>query len=122
MAPPLHILVTDINHHVRALLKREFQKEGHTVYLAKNGNEAKQIVFGPNPLDLIILDPELPELSGRSLFTDVLNRIPPVQVIVHTYEEFFSVLAAGRNIHFVEKNAASIGPLLEKIHECSGSV
>lgn len=115
MSTPLHILVTDVNSHVRDLLKREFQQDGYTVYLAKNGAEARQVLFGPDPLDLIVLDPELPAVPGRSLLRLIQDRIPPVRVIVHTYPEFADVLEEGSNVEFVEKSAASIRPLRDMI-------
>lgn len=111
MPLPLHILVTDVNHHVRDFLKREFQKEGYTVYLARNGDEARHVMCGSGPLDLIVLDPELPVVSGPPLLRLIRERNPGVQVIVHTYPEFAGSLEQGEAVHFVEKSAASIGPL-----------
>ncbi|MFH1154019.1 MAG: response regulator [Pseudomonadota bacterium] len=119
MSTPLHILVTDVNHHVRDLLKREFQKEGYTVYLAKNGDEAQRVLSGPDPLDFVVLDPELPGESGSLLLRLIQDASPRVQIIVHTYPEFAGTLKPCPNVCFVEKSAASIGPIKEVIRRLS---
>ena len=112
---PFHILVTDTNHHVRTLLKRELKQEGDIIYTASNKQEAHKYLYGPNHLDIIILDPELPDFFGRSLLKEILDRIPPVQIIVHTFKEFFNELPLDENIHLVEKSAVSIAPLKQMI-------
>lgn len=112
---PLHILVTDTNLHVRNLLKRELQKDGHIVYLAKNKKEAHCYIYGSNKLDIIILDPELPDFFGQSFLEEIQNKIPPIKIIIHTFMEFFNDLKLDDRIHFVEKTAVSIGPLKKEI-------
>jgi DNA-binding response OmpR family regulator len=119
MSTPLHILVTDVNHHVRDLLKREFQKEGHRVYLARNQAEARNLLDGPAPLDVVVLDPELPELSGAALVKLIRGRLTPVRIIVHAYPEFFDVIGTGPDVCYVEKSAVSIGPLKERVRHLS---
>ncbi|MBI9089984.1 MAG: response regulator [Desulfobacterium sp.] len=112
---PFHILVTDTNHHVRTLLKRELQQEGNIIYTASNKKQAHNYIYGPNHLDIIILDPELPDFFGRSLLKQILDRVPPVHIIIHTFKEFFNELPLDENIHLVEKSAVSIAPLKQMI-------
>lgn len=114
-----HIMVTDINHHIRDLLKRELEKEGYTVFCVKSGIDAYRSLCDSRMIDLIILDPELLYPYGHSLFADVLSNNPSLQIIIHTYHEFTNGLKTGNNIHIVEKNATSINPLKEKIRACS---
>jgi len=117
MINSLHILVTDFNHNLRNFLKRELTREGFVVYTAKSSKEAQNYIYGPNPLDLVIFDPQLKDLMGLSLFKSIQDRIPPVPVIVHTYRDFFSDLAKEENVYCVEKNTWSLEPLKNKIFE-----
>lgn len=112
---PFHILVTDTNLHVRNLLKRELQQDGHTIYMAKNKKEVHDHIHGTNKLDIIILDPEVPDLLDKSLLDEIHDRVPQVKIIIHTFIEFFNDLGLDENIHFVEKSAISIGPLKKEI-------
>ena len=112
-------MVTDINPHVRDLLKRELKKEGYSVCCVKSGIDAYHSICESQMIDLIILDPELLYPYGNSLFADVLANNPSLQIIIHTYHEFTKGLKIGKNVHIVEKNATSINPLKERIHACS---
>jgi DNA-binding response OmpR family regulator len=112
-------MVTDINHNVRDLLKRELEKEGYSVFCVKSGIDAYHSICDSGMVDLIILDPELLYPYGHSLFADVLDNNPSLQIIIHAYHDFISGLQAGGNVHIVEKNAASIHSLKEKIRACS---
>jgi len=112
-------MVTDINPHVRNLLKRELKKEGYSVFCVKSGMDAYHSICDSTMMDLIILDPELLYPYGNSLFADVLTNNSSLQIIIHTYHEFTKGLKTGKNIHIIEKNATSINPLKEKIRTCS---
>lgn len=114
-----HIMVTDINHNVRDLLKRELEKEGYSVFSVKSGIDAYHLICDSAMVDLVILDPELLYPYGHSLFTDVLENNPSLQIIIHAYHDFIGGLKAGGNVHVVLKNAASIHSLKEKIRVCS---
>lgn len=117
----LNILVTDINPHVRNLLKREFTARGHTVRTAKNVAELLRSLYFYDDLDIIVLDPELPDLMDKSLFKKLKSGKSgtPVRIIVHSYKEFFKEWEKEGYFSFVEKNAVSIWPLHEKINALS---
>ena len=117
MIKPLHILITDLNHNVKNFLTRELKKEGCVIYTAENAIDAQKYIYGSNQLDIVVLDPELPNLFGQPLLDEVQDRLPPVPVIVHTYRELFDDLTKEDNMYFVEKNAKSIKLLKEKINE-----
>ena len=117
MIKPLHILITDLNHNVKNFLTRELEKEGCVIYTAENAIDAQKYIYGANQLDIVILDPELPDLFGQPLLYEVQDRLPPVPVIVHAYKELFDDLKKDDNMYFVEKNAKSIKLLKEKINE-----
>ncbi len=109
--PPLHIMVTDTNHHVRDLLKRELEKEGHAVVTVGNSIEAFHRICDSTAVDLLILDPELLYPYGHGLFACLTDNNPNLKIIVHAYSEFTSAFCSGGNVHFVEKSADSINAL-----------
>ena len=55
------ILIADRNPHIREFLRREMMAEGYRARLAKNGREVLRLVYQRGPLDLLILDPDLPD-------------------------------------------------------------
>ena len=79
------ILIADRNPHVRGFLQREMIKEGYSVRLAENAQELLKWAFQAEPLDLIIVDPDLPDAAISSLLQKLQDRIPPVPVVVHTH-------------------------------------
>jgi hypothetical protein len=112
-------MVSDTNHHVRDLLKRELEKEGYAVFCVRNGLDAYHTLCQSTLVDLMILDPELLYSYEHSLFIDVLDNNPTLQIIIHTYPDFISVLKPGSNVHLVEKSATSIPSLKKIIRACS---
>jgi DNA-binding NtrC family response regulator len=115
----MHIMVTDINHHVRDLLKRELEKEGHSVITVGNSIEAFHRICDSTAVDLLILDPELLYPYGHSLFSCLLENNPSLRIIIHAYGEFFSGMRLGGKIHFVEKAGDSISALRHTIRNLS---
>lgn len=77
------ILVADRNSRVRGLLKRELMAEGYHVQLAEDGKQVLKKVYHSDPLDLIILDPDLPDAEENILLKGLQNRIPSLPLIVH---------------------------------------
>lgn len=59
-----NILAVDDMNQIRSILRLGLKKLGYTVILAENGKEALKYAFGENPLDLIILDINMPEMDG----------------------------------------------------------
>lgn len=114
---PLHILVTDLNHHVRNLLQRELTKAGHVVYTAGNQKEIHDAVYGSSHIDLIILDPELFEIFGEPLFAELNERVKNTTIILHSFSDFLSNIDNQSNIKIVEKNERSIFSLKKIIDE-----
>jgi CheY-like chemotaxis protein len=113
-----HILVTDINHHVRNFLQRELEKEGYDVCSVKNGTMAYERIFTPAPLDLIILDPEVFHYFDQSLLEEMIRRHPSLQIIIHTYADSMGDLRSGKNMYLVEKDGHSIRAMKSIIGTC----
>ena len=109
MKQHLHILIADRNPHVRSFLKRELEAEGYRVRLAENGFQVLNLVYERVPLDLLILDPDLPDTDCTSLLEKVHDRIPPLPTIIHTFlTDYPDPREALQADVFVEKGANSV--------------
>mgnify|MGYP006312367303 CR=1 FL=1 len=109
------VLIADRNMRVREFLRREFLVEGYTVKLAKNGQQILEMVYSPDPVDLLIMDLDLPDMDGTEILSTLQYSIP---VILHTYSKENS----GRSIFpmaaaFVEKRGNSIEGLKKIVRE-----
>jgi DNA-binding NtrC family response regulator len=106
------VLITDRNPHVRCFLKRELAAEGFQVIIADNGQEILKRSFSPMPLDLVVVDPDLPDMDSGVLLQKLSGRIPPLPVVLHTLpgEENNTDDMRGM-IVFVEKGGHSIDRL-----------
>ncbi len=112
------ILIADRNRHVREFLRREMTAEGYRVRLANTCEEVLKWVFDQKPLDLLILDPDLPDASGLALLDKIEDRIPTLPVVIHTLLSDYSSDSATSNITaFVEKKGNSIKRLKEVVFE-----
>lgn len=112
------ILIADRNAHVRGFLKRELTAEGYQVRLAENGKQVLKGVFHPDPLDLIILDPDLPDSDENILLKRLQDRIPSLPIIIHAFRsdsEFHWLLTT--DAVFVEKGGKSVECLKQVVAE-----
>ena len=105
----LTILIADRNPHVREFLKREMMAEGYRVRLAKDSREVMKWVFGQAPLDLLILDLDLPDAGEVALFEQINDRIPQLPVVLHSFQaDHANYPEALITAVFVEKQGDSI--------------
>jgi len=79
------ILIADRNRHVREFLRREFMVEGFRVQVAKDGREVLSMTEGAEPPDLLILDLEMPYLSGLAILGRLRERTPLLPVVIHAF-------------------------------------
>jgi len=77
------ILVVDDEEEIRSLLADHFQREGHVVLQAADGEEALQAVRRDRP-DLVVLDVGLPRLDGIQVLRCIRREDPGVGVIMIT--------------------------------------
>ena len=118
MKKEFRILIADRNRNVRNYLQREMTSAGYRVHLAGNAREVIKWTFHHGPLDLIILDPDLPDSDASRILEDVLARIPAVPVIVHTHlSEYQRDSDVMKNVVFVEKRGISVERLKQVVHE-----
>ena len=86
----MRILIVEDNDQYRDILRDSFAVGRHTVYSARDGNKALQIL-DENPVDLVICDIEMPEMRGTE-FHDILRRDPRYQKLPFLYLTGYSDL------------------------------
>jgi len=101
------IVIADRNPHVRGFLQREMSREGYRIRLAENARDLLQWAFNQEPVDLIILDPDLPDAVDAHLLDALQERMPLVPVVIHTH--YPNALPAARPAFIpVEKGGSSV--------------
>ena len=71
------LLVADDNKVNRLLLGRGLELQGHRVAMAENGRVALEML-AREPFDLLVLDIEMPEMSGFEVLRSNLPSTPAV--------------------------------------------
>jgi DNA-binding NtrC family response regulator len=101
------IVIADRNPHVRSFLQREMSREGYRIRLAESARALLQWAFYHEPVDLIILDPDLPDAVDANLLQALKKRVPAVPVVIHThYANTF--LEKAEPFILVEKGGSSV--------------
>ena len=108
MQKVFNLLIVDRNPHIRNFLKREFQSEGYTVQLAKNSGELVDLIYGSEPIDLVIIDPVFPDVSQLNLFKSLEDRVPPLPLVIHSdLNDYLESTSQISNAAFVPKRGSS---------------
>jgi CheY-like chemotaxis protein len=118
------ILVADRNPHVRAFLGRELAAEGYEVMTAKDGRDLLRMLSSSESPHLLVLDLELPDVSGLQILMELQDRKPLLPVVIHTFRtEYADHPALKKAAAFVEKTGnhidsfnTVIGELLTKYY------
>ena len=106
------ILIADRNPHVREFLRREMTAAGYQILLADKGRDVVKRVYQNEPVDLLILDPDLPDVEESAVLKKIRNRIPSLPVVVHTFTSDYETHKDLANAAaFVEKRGSSIEKL-----------
>ncbi len=79
------ILVADDEESIRWVLSKALKKQGYTVDVAEDGNQARSMVQERH-YDLAILDIKMPGASGLEVLTFIRNERPATLVIIMTAE------------------------------------
>jgi CheY-like chemotaxis protein len=109
MARNINLLVADRNPHVRAYLDRELKAAGYGVWLVASARDLMSWLHNPEPLDLLILDPELPGLDPGMLHESLRMRRPRLKLVLHTIAaEDHSAMALPPADALVEKSGRSL--------------
>ena len=118
MKTNITLLIADRNPHVRKFLQREMTAAGYRVQLADNAHEVIKRAFSREPLDLFILDPDLPDADESKMLHHLLNRVPTLPVVVHTYaSEYGDAFKDMEELFFVEKGGSSVERLKQVVYD-----
>jgi len=110
------LLIADRNPHIRELLKREMVAEGYRVRLAENGRDVLKWSYDSDPLDFLILDPDLPDIDESALFARLADRIPALPMVIHTLRSDYTVpKRVSGTVAFVEKGGGSVEKLKQVV-------
>jgi len=122
MDKPHTILVADRNSHVREFLKRELIAEGYDIRLAKSSREILKLAYRLQPLDLIILDLDLPDIDEESLFSKLQERIPLLPIVIHSFQSDGVKNSVNyEHVVFVEKKGNSIEKMKKVVDDILSS-
>lgn len=80
------ILVADWDETDRVHMWRVLEKAGHELLFAKDGVQAMEI-WEKKPIDLVITELLMPELSGLRLIRELVERDPGVRIIAISLED-----------------------------------
>jgi DNA-binding response OmpR family regulator len=82
-ARPIRVLVVDDDAEMRVLLRRTLEFDGHHVTELDRGTHVVETLRG-TPFDLVILDKEMPGLTGMDLLPILRREFPNVPVVLVT--------------------------------------
>jgi len=103
------ILVADRNPHVRSFLQRELSTDGFHVLIAKDGREVLRLLDTADLPDLLILDIDLPHVSGLEILKKLQDQEALLPVMVHTLLKEYADHPTVRNAAaFVEKTGDNV--------------
>ena len=111
------IMVVDDEDIIRLVFEGLLQQSGHELVMASSANEALRIVE-KKPPDLLIVDKNLPDMSGLELARQIRGRYRDTEFIVITgYASYDSVVEALRlgAIDYLEKPFNDLEVLKKKI-------
>lgn len=91
MRAEITLLIADRNPNVRNFLKRELAKDGYLVITAKNGQEVVRWAYHPGSPQLLIVDPDFPDMKESSVLIKIRDRLPALPVILYTDIESFEI-------------------------------
>ena len=117
MKRKFNIVIADKNPHVRKFLQREFMSDGYGVRQAISGKDVLEKIYSQVQVDLLILDPDLPDADKLYLIKKLNDRIPAVPIVIHAYSEYSDTKDRIYATAFVEKNGNSIEQLKHVVHE-----
>jgi len=112
------LLIADPRRNVREFLQREMSQNGYRVLTAKTGKEIMVCINSDPSVDLLIVDPELPDVNDWAILHTVKHQAPAMPVIVHTFiSDYTKHTITPETIIFVEKRGNSINSLKKIVAE-----
>lgn len=102
------ILIADRNPNVREFLKREMVSENYRVICAEDAKTMFKLALGPFMVDVLILDPELPDMEASEVLGKLSIQKPALPVIIHSFSEENGCAFLLESFVFIEKGGGSI--------------
>jgi DNA-binding NtrC family response regulator len=110
------LLVVDRNPHIRAYLRREFVMEGYRVRQAESFREALRLIDEQKKVDLMIIDPDLPDAEETLLFGTLQSLLVRMHIVIHTLMADYPTHAeVPSRAVFIEKDGNSIERLKQAV-------
>jgi two-component system cell cycle sensor histidine kinase/response regulator CckA len=104
--PAIQILLVDDDLHIRSLGREILEKLGYEVETAENGAEVLEKFHQGQPPDLVILDYNLPDMSGLEVVQKLKTLSPGTEVLMasgfFTNQEKEALTAGGARV-FLDK-------------------
>ena len=99
------ILLVDDEEGIQLLYREEFEEEGFEVISAYNGDEALE-KFNKESLDLVILDINMPGMSGIEVLRRMKEIKPDLPVILSSaYQEYKQDFSTWASEDYIVKSA-----------------
>lgn len=99
------ILVVDDEESIHLLYREELEEEGYQVFSAMNAEEAFEI-FKSNPIDLVVLDINMPGMDGIDVLRQLKAQKPTLPVILSTaYSEYKHDIASWASDDYIVKSS-----------------
>jgi CheY-like chemotaxis protein len=124
-----NILVVDDEEYVRTAIKRNLEKEGHSVTEASDGEEGISMIL-KKYFEIIIFDVIMPKKGGLEMLMDLKNRcnhskliiisgnIPSESKAFFTFVEAFKVKKILHKPHKKEELINAVNELLQEKIDC----
>ena len=110
------LLIVDDEKEVTSSLKTTLAERGHKVLVTNSGEEARKIIFRKS-LDLILLDIEMPGISGIEVLRFIKDKHPETKVIVITGHPEYERHAKSFGCDAFITKPVSVGTLTTTINE-----
>ena len=108
MTEKVTILIADRNPNVREFLKREMTADNYRVILADDAKTLLRTAFESQPVDILIVDPDLPDMESSDIISKLKSRMPPLPVVIHALPEGEIDCHGFSSSIFIEKGSRSI--------------
>ncbi len=80
---PIKVLVVDDEEVMRSRMTKILEKAGYLVMTASGGEPARAILV-EQPVDLVLADVKMPDMSGFELLKEIKSNYPHISVIMMT--------------------------------------
>lgn len=77
----MNVLIVEDNKPVSLLISRVIEEAGHTYYIAADGEVALRM-YSQRPVDLVIVDVELPGIDGYQVTREIRNGTAALPLVI----------------------------------------